>query len=257
MEKETIYSLAIKCKTISDTEIRITKFVNSTSISRLVTGNIRDFARALDRLCDAIKDKYYPIYSELKMHMDKYDSNRLLHQGAIDAILNCLIEMEKPCQSHGKKIFISHSSKDKSIIQNFTNLVLGLGIGIDPEDIFCTSIEDMTMRNGEDIRQHIRNNILTADFSFLMISQNYKTSEICLNEMGAVWAANNTVRYYILPNTSFEQIGWLNEVKKAENLCDSIVLDSLHKEIMAFYDLPDKGITWSTKREEFISSLKM
>ena len=90
-----------------------------------------------------------------------------------------------------------------------------------------------------------------------MISQNYKTSEICLNEMGAVWAANNTVRYYILPNTSFEQIGWLNEVKKAENLCDSIALDSLHKEIMAFYDLPDKGITWSTKREEFISSLKM
>ena len=72
-------------------------------------------------------------------------------------------------------------------MKNFTNLILGLGIGIEANDVFCTSIEDMTMRNGDDIRQHIKENILSADYSFLMLSKNYQSSEICLNEMGAVW----------------------------------------------------------------------
>ena len=49
----------------------------------------------------------------------------------------------------------------------------------------------MGLKNGEDIRRHIRENVRSADFSFLMISKNYKASEICLNEMGAVWATVN------------------------------------------------------------------
>ena len=62
--------------------------------------------------------------------------------------------------------------------------LLILGIGLNPDDIFCTSIEDMTMRNGEDIRKHIQDNIRSAEYSFLLISDNYKASEICINEMG-------------------------------------------------------------------------
>ena len=58
--------------------------------------------------------------------------------------------------------------------------ILQLGIGLSYEDIFCTSIEDMGIKNGEDIREHIRNNVQSVDFSFLMISKNYKDSEICL-----------------------------------------------------------------------------
>ena len=136
---------------------------------------------------------------------------------------------------NGHKLFISHSSKDKEIVSEFCDRILRLGIGISSDDIFCTSIEDMNIKNGEDIREHIKDNILSADFSILLISENYKKSEICLNEMGAIWANDNNVRYYLLPNTTFNQIGWLCDTKQAEKLNDHVALDKLYNELTNYY----------------------
>ena len=153
---------------------------------------------------------------------------------------------------HGKKIFISHSSKDKNIVEKFVDHILMLGIGLSSEDIFCTSIEDLAIKNGENIREHIHSNIQSADFSILLISNNYKKSEICLNEMGAVWAYNNNVRLYLLPESNFDNIGWLCNTKQAEKLFNSITLDSLKIELSQYYSLKDKGSTWSRQREYFL-----
>lgn len=156
----------------------------------------------------------------------------------------------KPSQSH--KLFISHSSKDKAIVMDFSDHILQLGIGIDAQDIFCTSIEDLGIKNGNDIREHIRKNIQASDFSLLMISNKYKQSEICLNEMGAVWAYNNQVRYYLLPNTNFDSIGWLCNPNRADFIDNPITLDALHNELIEFYKLPDNGIKWSRHRQTFL-----
>lgn len=130
-----------------------------------------------------------------------------------------------------------------------------LGIGLSHKDIFCTSIEEMGIKNGEDIRSHIRENVQTADFSFLMISKNYKQSEICLNEMGAVWATENRVRYYLLPDVDFKEIGWLCDAKKADRLGNSVVLDAIEEELTGFYGLPRKGGVWSRQRQNFVDYL--
>jgi hypothetical protein len=88
-----------------------------------------------------------------------------------------------------------------------------------------------------------------------MLSKNYKKSEICLNEMGAVWAVDNRVRYYLLPNVDFKEIGWLCETNKAEKLYDSVVLDALEEELTDFYGLPHKGGIWSRQRQNFVEYL--
>lgn len=163
-------------------------------------------------------------------------------------------EVEKERKAH--KIFISHSSKDKGIVTEFCDRILQLGIGLDPNDIFCTSIEDMNIKNGDDIRKHIKENILSADFSFLLISSNYKNSEICLNEMGAVWTNDNNVRYYLLPNTTFKEIGWLCDTKQAEKLTDHTALDKLYKELTDYYhELEGRLHTWSRQRVTFIDNI--
>ncbi len=95
-------------------------------------------------------------------------------------------------ESH-KKIFISHSSKDKQIVDIFVDKLLHLGLQIDPNDVAYTSREETGVGTGEDIRKFIKENISTCDFVFFMISENYKKSEICLNEMGAAWATDRTV----------------------------------------------------------------
>lgn len=151
----------------------------------------------------------------------------------------------------GKKIFISHSSKDKDVVEKFVDHILMLGIGLSSEDIFCTSIEELAIKNGEDIRKHIHSNIRSADFSIVLISNNYKKSEICLNEMGAVWAYNN-VRFYLLPNSDFDTIGWLCNTNQAEKLFNSVALDALKMELSTYYSLKDKGTAWSRQRETFL-----
>lgn len=171
--------------------------------------------------------------------------------GEIIGIVNVLDGMyeEKP------KIFISHSSKDKDLVSEFCDRILRLGIGLSADNIFCTSIEDMNIKNGDDIRKHIKENILSADFSFLLISENYKKSEICLNEMGAVWANDNNVRYYLLPNTGIDKLGWLCDANQAEQLIDSIALDKLYTELKDYYDLDVKIETWSRQRKTFINNV--
>lgn len=171
-------------------------------------------------------------------------------------ILDNIYSNDDKIKRKGKKIFISHSSKDKPIVSDFVDHILCLGIGINRNDIFCTSIEDLAIKNGEDIRKHIHINIQNADYSIMLISGNYKKSEICLNEMGAVWAYSNNVRYYLLPNVNFDKIGWLCNTNQAEKLFDSIVLDALKNELINFYSLEDKGTTWSRQRETFLSKYK-
>lgn len=151
-----------------------------------------------------------------------------------------------------KKIFISHSSKDKIIVEKYVDHILMLGIGLSSDDIFCTSIEDLAIKNGDDIREHIHSNIQNADFSILLLSENYKKSEICLNEMGAVWAYSNNVRFYLLPNFTSNEIGWLCDPSKADKLFDSIALDTLKIELSKFYSIEDKGTTWSRQRKNFL-----
>ncbi len=46
-------------------------------------------------------------------------------------------------ESH-KKIFISHSSKDKQIVDIFVDKLLHLGLQIDPNDVAYTSREETT-----------------------------------------------------------------------------------------------------------------
>lgn len=256
--KQDIYQLALRCKNISDerigTDRNLIPYRNILFTDYTVKGNVDEYREAIRDLQLAITDKYSAISNELKLHNDEYGkSDKIVHYTAMKTIVDCILSLEK--RKNTKRIFISHSSKDKEVMEMFTDNILQLGIGLSHEDIFCTSIEEMGIRNGEDIRQHIKNNVQGADFSILMISKNYKESEICLNEMGAVWAADNRVRYYLLPNVDFKEIGWLCDTNKADILNNSVVLDALKEELTDFYGLPHKGGIWSRQRENFVEYL--
>lgn len=252
-----IYTTAKECQDYIEQNISFNR--NKIPYGRLmftdydIVGNIKQLERLLIDFHSAIKGEYPSIARNLKENMDLYDNDPIIHISAITAIVDCICAIEQP--RNGKRIFISHSSKDAQIVSNFMDHILCLGIGINRNDIFCTSIEDVAIRNGEDIRKHIQDNIRCADYSFLLISDNYKTSEICLNEMGAVWAYDSNVRLYLLPNTKFESIGWLCDTRKANKITDSVALDLLYKEIHEFYSLSDNFINWSQQRETFINRL--
>ena len=85
--------------------------------------------------------------------MRKFDEEPIVYFSSISAIVKCTLSLEK--DSAGRRVFINHSSKDKQYVTDFVNHILCLGICLNPDDIFCTSIEDMSIRNGVHIRKHI------------------------------------------------------------------------------------------------------
>ena len=249
----TIYIIAKKCKDYIEQTI---SFKRNRIHSGLIVftdydiiGDIKLLEKLLIDLYNVIKEKYPSIATSLKESMDRYDDDPIIHISAITAMVDCVCAIEKPVK--GKRVFISHSSKDVQIVSNFIDHILCLGIGINRSDIFCTSVEDIAIKNGEDIRKHIQENIRCADYSFLLISNNYKASEICLNEMGAVWAYDSNVRLYLLPDAAFNSIGWLCDTRKANKITDTVALDLLYKEMQEYYSLPDNFINWSQQREIF------
>lgn len=255
--KKDIYNIASQCKKITKEQIKVSynKIIDKSRglifTDYDINGEIKLLEANLLMLVEHLKTRYPEISQMLQKHIDRYDDDKIIHLSAIEAIVDCVVSLEKK-NINSKKIFISHSSKDKNIVEKFTDCILQLGIGINAEDIFCTSIEEMGVKNGKDIRKHIQTNIRNADYAFLLISKNYKASEICINEMGAVWAYDANVRLYLLPDVDFDEIGWLCDTRKANMINSSIGLDALHKEMIEYFERPDKE-TWSRQRETFIS----
>lgn len=112
----------------------------------------------------------------------------------------------------GEKIFISHSSKDLEIVKLFVEKILQLGLNIHQDRIFCSSIKGYDIKSGEYIPDRLKKEINSASISLLFISENYKKSEVCLNEIGASWAVleKDCTIPLLFPNISFDQIGFLD-----------------------------------------------
>jgi len=221
-----------------------------TRVGHVVTGNVELFAKQLSHLLTLIKNEYPIYYETLKYCYDSYPQNKYRSLIEIDCLL-FLLEKEEQGKNR-RKIFISHSSKDKSIVENFTEKILRLGIGISHEDIFCTSIEGMDIRTGEDIRKHIKENLKYCDYVFLMISKNYNESVVCLNEMGAAWALEKHVKPFLLPITTIEDLGWIYNPNIASKIKERTTLNSLYDELCTKYSLNKDATNWGKCVEDFL-----
>lgn len=151
------------------------------------------------------------------------------------------------------KIFISHSSKDINVIEAFVEKILILGLEISSERIFCTSMEGHGVQSGQYIPDRLREEIKNSALALLFVSKNYKSSEICLNEVGAAWVTleKENVLPLLFPEIDFSELGFLNISKlgikiferqgilkliqdNKEKLNPSLNLERLNKQIDLF-----------------------
>lgn len=155
------------------------------------------------------------------------------------------------------KVFISHSSADTDIILSFIQNVLVLGLGLDKGDIVFTSDETYGINPGGDIPQYIKRTISGARVVLIMVSQGYKKSEVCLNEMGAAWALEKNIISVLLPDANFDQLGWVINLKKAVRLDKKKSLLSLTNQIakLISVDMTDRFTDAVTGIDDFLDSI--
>lgn len=194
-----------------------------------------------------LQDNYQKIRKDFCVLVDKLERG---DWGVEKQITVVSTQLSVP--SFKKRIFISHASKDKELIGKFVDSIFLLGMGINSETIAYTSREDTGVPAGESIPQFIQNNIACADIVLLMISDNYKDSEVCLNEMGAAWALNKYIIQILLPNTSFNKLGWLCSLDKAIKINNSDNLDGLSEVLTDRLDISVKPSVWNRNKTDFI-----
>ena len=250
-----IYKLAIECKEFDDQEIKIEKSIfpykNYIFSDYTIQGDIKSYEQKLLCLREAIKDKYPSLCLQLQEHMDEYDKDKIVHLSALEAVVRCIVSLEEPVIG-SKKIFISHSCKDKVIINGFIEKILMIGCGFKRSDIFCT-LDHTSIRTGDDFRNEIIKNMKGCNYILCMISDNYRNSEVCQNEMGAAWAMEGKrILPFKFPNLKFTEIGFLNVVKQAADITDKSKLDELYEELCKRYDLEIDWKNYNQQKEAFV-----
>lgn len=128
-----------------------------------------------------------------------------------------------------RTIFISHSSKDEWIVTPFIEKILNLGMSIPRSKIFYTSNEDTGIKSGVDFRKAIQKKLQNASAVIQIITQDYKQSEVCLNEMGAAWVLSTNVIPFIVPPVHFQSVGFIH------NTTQLLKLNS-DKDLYKFFD---------------------
>jgi hypothetical protein len=159
----------------------------------------------------------------------------------------------------GKSIFISHASLDKEIADAFVDLILQGALSVPINQIFCVSTDGTKIESGADWRDTIKENLLSAKINFLIVTSNYKESEVCLNEMGAAWVTSAKVIPLIVEPIDYKTVGIIQEPTQIEKLLNENSLDRIRDSVQESLNIPSNQIRsdrWTVKKKEFLSKVK-
>lgn len=168
---------------------------------------------------------------------------------------------EDEAKAKRPKIFISHSSKDKSYVEKIVNLLES--IGMDQTQFFCSSVPGYDIRLGKDICESLREQFLECDLHIVFVhSRNYYQSAVSLNEMGAAWALKSKYTSMLLPGFEFdEMVGVIDGRTIAIKLDKERMevqdkLNQFYDQIVEEFHLQRKpAIVWEQKRDAFINEI--
>ena len=161
-----------------------------------------------------------------------------------------------------QKLFISHSTDDKEIVDKLVALLEKLGVK--KEQLFCSSISGYGIPQGSgDLYQYIRSEMSNHNlFVIMMLSKNYYSSPVCLNEMGAAWIKQSTYQSILLPGFDYPDVqGAINPRDISFKLSDrenrTVALNEFKDRIVAHLDLEPVDLTlWERFRDSFIAEIE-
>lgn len=152
------------------------------------------------------------------------------------------------------KIFISHASADKVVIDGFVDVIQSGG-NISVDDIFCSSVDGCEIDTGEKFIEVIVSKLTAADLVILMLSPNFYASSFCLAEMGAAWAIATQVFPFVFAGAPRDPGVVFSKLKS--QLLDDAGLDALHERLVddGFMDRA-RTKRWNAKKAIFLGKLQ-
>ena len=147
---------------------------------------------------------------------------------------NFIAENKLEGESNMKKVFVSHSTKDADLVEEFIDFMEIMGV--ERNDIYCTSI-DGTISTGTNFIDNIKTNIKNTEKVIFIITPEYLKSKFCLAEMGAAWVLNQKIYpiifkpldFSILEDTPLKgiQANKIDSIESIISICDEFEKNGL------------------------------
>ncbi|HVX15919.1 MAG TPA: toll/interleukin-1 receptor domain-containing protein [Pirellulales bacterium] len=153
------------------------------------------------------------------------------------------------------RLFVSHAAKDEALVEEFVEL-LQVGVGIHPDDVFCSSLPGMGIPTGKDFVEHIKSKLQSPELVLLVLSPAFFESQFCHNEVGASWALSLPVYPILVPPISYSDVRGVLAGKQAAKLDDKEKLNDLRDDLSELLKItPLRTSHWERKRDRFLAKL--
>src|SRR4029079_2158151 len=131
-----------------------------------------------------------------------------------------------------------------------------VGIGIHPDDIFCSSLPGMGIPTGKDFVEYIRSKVQNPELVLLVLSPAFFKSQFCNNEVGASWALSIPIYPILVPPIGYGDLKGVLAGKQAGKLDDQEKLNDLRDDLTDLLKLtPLRTSHWERKRDKFLAKL--
>jgi len=242
------------------------KWVNR--LSTLVDEIQREFPRLRINYNTSVRTD--EIIKIIKEHMSNFDEHSLFQNatitrnvelGKIKTQTKKQISTSGPTSDpnpkpEGVSIFLSHSSKDKAIMDDFKQMLIESGLQIPLKNIFYSSESGSGVAISENGPVALYNAIKDTTLFIRYVSENYNKSHVCHNEFGAAWYKNQndpkkviTLKAKDLP---IEEVGYLNNQRQFVKIEDSDDWTAFRDQYIHKYFPDSNGNRWKKELEQFL-----
>lgn len=214
------------------------ELVNSSIIGLGYYGDPKEFA--FDNFLKNVTDDFIV-----------YPHGGLKRKVATEKIENVIVDFKSNVQ---KKIFISHATKDKEIIEELIDLLES--IGINSTQIFCSSFEGYGIPLGDNFLEKIKQELSSEVLVLFVLTNKFYESKVCLCEMGAAWALSKGHIPIVVPPLSYSDIQGVIPLTQGLLVDDVSKLNSLKEKLEKDFGLqPINSNSWERKRDKFIRNI--
>jgi len=154
------------------------------------------------------------------------------------------------------KVFISHASKDAEIVEEMIEILEY--VGLDSNQIFCTSFEGYGIELGENFLDSIKGELSSDSLVIFILSKNFYESAVCLCEMGATWVLAKEHIPVLIPPLDFSDIKGVIPLSQGFKINEPLKLNLFKEKIEKIFSLQNtvSMSTWERKRDRVLSRIE-
>lgn len=154
------------------------------------------------------------------------------------------------------KVFISHASKDSKVVEDMIDVLET--IGLDSEQIFCTSFDGYGIELGENYLDSLKNELSSDSLVIFILSKKFYESPVCLCEMGATWVLAKEHIPVLIPPFDYSDFQAVIPLTQGFKINDPSKLNLFKEKIEKVFNLKNtmSMSSWERKRDRILGRIE-